>query len=635
MLNLFSLTIPTVVKRYYFYNPDVKPEEFAANLERVNNLNFVVSNDLVWIELPDVNVELKPKQINNYLQQTETIENDERLFLKTVYRLMNKNFRDNGFVSVRNNLYISLKSKTALSTNPEISLHESYQTKLYKINNEYYLSITPHFTFLSSKPALESKAKSAYLFNIKSGKSFPYISSLDNVLTIQIEDGKLVNVKYPENYYFNYTTTEAEKFGFSKEMSKIYKEYSATYYRKIPVSLSFLSRYVNFEKTYPVSDQNKRKIVTTYVFKEGKAPVVREIFKLKPYQNNSSIKIAFFFPSEKTFNEIYPVLKTLFVDRNSVFYRTMLSELGFQKVEYIRHPSTKQSKFFYNEHTFELEDKEFFQNLSEKVFGIIILDRKYQSIDELPKNFPNIIALGPILKSKLKELAPYIMRSYMYKILNFSTNAQPYVIEQIPKDSLLIGMDLSHNIMTRESTLLLSAVDNYGKLIHIAQHSRLPLNEKMNVDTVEDEIMMAIKRYSDIYGRRSEQVYIFRDGIYIEDITSISTNLESEGIKHAFISVNKRSNINSEYTLAEHLIKLSDSWYVYFPTTLNLQSSIEIEIVTNKTEKSNDEIAEVTFLSTKLYHPTPYSMLKLPYPLYITDKVGRMPIAWKIYIPSN
>ena len=192
----------------------------------------------------------------------------------------------------------------------------------------------------------------------------------------------------------------------------------------------------------------------------------------------------------------------------------MLSELGFQKVEYIRHPSTKQSKFFYNEHTFELEDKEFFQNLSEKVFGIIILDRKYQSIDELPKNFPNIIALGPILKSKLKELAPYIIRSYMYKILNFSTNVQPYVIEQIPKDSLLIGIDLSHNIITRESTLLLSAVDNFGKLIHVAQHSRLPLNEKMNIDTIENEIMMAIKKYSDIHGRRSEQVYIFRDDIY-------------------------------------------------------------------------------------------------------------------------
>jgi len=45
------------------------------------------------------------------------------------------------------------------------------------------------------------------------------------------------------------------------------------------------------------------------------------------------------------------------------------------------------------------------------------------------------------------------------------------------------------------------------------------------------------------------------------------------------------------------------------------------------------KIAKTTYLSTKLYHPTPYASLKLPYPLYITDKVGKLPIAWKIYIP--
>lgn len=633
MLNLFSSKISKTVKRQYYYNPDIPPEEFAANMERVNNLSFSTSKDLVWVELPDLEIQIKPKQSQDFLREVETIENDEQLFIKTFYKYLKKLFTDNGYISTRNNLYISLNDKKMLSSNQEVSYHESYQIKLYNLKDNFYLSITPRLTFLSTKPAHESKARSSYLLNTKSGRSFPYISSLDGVLTIQLPDGETKQVRFPENYYFNYTLTEAEKLGFSKEIYRLYKEIIASLYQKIPEKLAFLTQCIGFEKTYTLGDDAKKKITTTYRFKNGTAPVVKEIFRLMPYQNNSSIKIAFFFPSEKTFNEVYPQLKTLFVEKNSIFYRTMHLELGFQKIEYIRDPSTNQSKFFYNEHTFEIEKQSYFENLQEKVFGIIVLDYNYHSIDDLPKHFPNVVLLGPILKAKLQELTTYVIKSYMYKILNFTQEAQAYIIDEIPKDTLFIGIDLSHRATTRESTLLLSAVDNFSKVIHVAQYNRLPLNEKINIDTLEEEIIKSISKYQDKHGQKPQEIYIFRDGIYIENISSISTNLEAENIKHTFVSINKQSNINSQYTLAEHLIKLTENKYIYFPDTINGQTSVEIDITINKTDKTNDEIAKITYLSTKLYHPTPYASLKLPYPLYITDKVGKLPIAWKIYIP--
>lgn len=633
MLNLFSSKISKTVKRQYYYNPDIPPEEFAANMERVNNLSFLTSKDLVWVELPDLEIQLKPKRSQDFLREVETIENDEQLFIKTFYKYLKKLFTDNGYISTRNNLYISLNDKKMLSSNQEVSYHESYQIKLYNLKDNFYLSITPRLTFLSTKPAHESKAKSSYLLNTKSGRSFPYISSLDGVLTIQLPDGETKQVRFPENYYFNYTLTEAERLGFSKEIYRLYKEIIASLYQKIPEKLAFLTQCIGFEKTYTLGDDAKKKITTTYRFKNGTAPVVKEIFRLMPYQNNSSIKIAFFFPSEKTFNEVYPQLKTLFVEKNSIFYRTMHLELGFQKIEYIRDPSTNQSKFFYNEHTFEIEKQSYFENLQEKVFGIIVLDYNYHSIDDLPKHFPNVVLLGPILKAKLQELTTYVIKSYMYKILNFTQEAQAYIIDEIPKDALFIGIDLSHRATTRESTLLLSAVDNFSKVIHVAQHNRLPLNEKIDIDTLEEEIIKSISKYQDKHGQKPQEIYIFRDGIYIENISSISTNLEAENIKHTFVSINKQSNINSQYTLAEHLIKLTENKYIYFPDTINGQTSVEIDITINKTDKTNDEIAKTTYLSTKLYHPTPYASLKLPYPLYITDKVGKLPIAWKIYIP--
>lgn len=633
MLNLFSSKISKTVKRQYYYNPDIPPEEFAANMERVNNLSFSTSKDLVWVELPDLEIQIKPKQSQDFLREVETIENDEQLFIKTFYKYLKKLFTDNGYISTRNNLYISLNDKKMLSSNQEVSYHESYQIKLYNLKDNFYLSITPRLTFLSTKPAHESKARSSYLLNTKSGRSFPYISSLDGVLTIQLPDGETKQVRFPENYYFNYTLTEAEKLGFSKEIYRLYKEIIASLYQKIPEKLAFLTQCIGFEKTYTLGDDAKKKITTTYRFKNGTAPVVKEIFRLMPYQNNSSIKIAFFFPSEKTFNEVYPQLKTLFVEKNSIFYRTMHLELGFQKIEYIRDPSTNQSKFFYNEHTFEIEKQSYFENLQEKVFGIIVLDYNYHSIDDLPKHFPNVVLLGPILKAKLQELTTYVIKSYMYKILNFTQEAQAYIIDEIPKDTLFIGIDLSHRATTRESTLLLSAVDNFSKVIHVAQYNRLPLNEKINIDTLEEEIIKSISKYQDKHGQKPQEIYIFRDGIYIENISSISTNLEAENVKHTFVSINKQSNINSQYTLAEHLIKLTENKYIYFPDTINGQTSVEIDITINKTDKTNDEIAKITYLSTKLYHPTPYASLKLPYPLYITDKVGKLPIAWKIYIP--
>jgi len=170
------------------------------------------------------------------------------------------------------------------------------------------------------------------------------------------------------------------------------------------------------------------------------------------------------------------------------------------------------------------------------VFGIIVLDYNYHSIDDLPKHFPNVVLLGPILKAKLQELTTYVIKSYMYKILNFTQEAQAYIIDEIPKDTLFIGIDLSHRATTRESTLLLSAVDNFSKVIHVAQYNRLPLNEKINIDTLEEEIIKSISKYQDKHGQKPQEIYIFRDGIYIENISSISTNLEAENVKHTFVS---------------------------------------------------------------------------------------------------
>ncbi|HBT26753.1 MAG TPA: hypothetical protein DEA58_08775, partial [Pseudothermotoga sp.] len=70
-LNLFEITVPPKVKRLYYYNPETQPEIFAKNMTRINNIRFVHSTDLVWVELPYLQAQVLPEQSSVYKKSEE------------------------------------------------------------------------------------------------------------------------------------------------------------------------------------------------------------------------------------------------------------------------------------------------------------------------------------------------------------------------------------------------------------------------------------------------------------------------------------------------------------------------------------------------------------------------------------
>ncbi|GAB6190129.1 hypothetical protein JCM30566_18720 [Marinitoga arctica] len=636
-LNLYEIKIPYKVKRLYYFNKENDPKEFSKNLSRVNNIRFNDSNDLVWLEIPDVDFKIIPQQAEKYkIEKNEIIEEkeDPNLFVKSIYKYIKKKFLDNNFYYKKGNNFISINDKFPLDSNENINAHTTYKVNIHKINDKYYISILPKFTFLSDKTALNSPIKSSYLFNIKSGKSFPYISGLNGVLKIDLGKNGIKEVSFPENYYFNFNSKEAEKYGFSKEIHKIYKEKLLSGYKKIRQNLYFLEDIIDVNNNYNLSIDKKIFVNIEYEFKKGRSRNVKDVFKYSFYKNEQTINIAFFFSSKKQIYEIQRSLKILFQNKNSIFYQTM-QELGFSKVIFLKDQKTNSSVFMYNPETFEITNRDFFENIEGNVMAIIFLDKYLGNIEPLIQKFPKKLILQPILKEKIEKIQPYIIKSYVYKMGNFISECQPYVIKNLKEKSntIYIGLDLSHDTYLKKSNLAICAVDNLGNILYLNKHKDLELNEKMNLDIFEKEYIQVLNKYKEKYKNYPENIILLRDGRYLENIEIMKNILNIENIKYSLIEVNKSVNINSYDDLKEWIIKLSENNFIYYPKTYLNQKGVEIKIIENNTDYNNEKILEQVYSLTRVVHPTPYANYRLPYPLHVVNKVALTDLEWKLYIP--
>lgn len=630
-LNLFQITVPPKVKRIYYHNPQTPPEIFAQNLTRVNNIRFTYSNDLVWIELPFLQIQILPEQADIYKKTEEIIENDEKLFTKTLYMFIKKLFKDNDFIATKQNLYISKRTKTQLQDNKNISWFESYQIKIYKINGKFYLSINPRFTFLSTKPALESEIKSAFLLNIVSGRSFPFVAGEDGKLIIATNDNPRKEVAHPENYFFNFTSKEAEKLGFSEKFYDIYNNKISSLYEKLPSDLSFLSSVTNLTQSFEIKPDQIERIVAFYKFSNGNSDDIKKIFQLKPLKNPGTLRMTFLFPDKYKNKDIHEPVRKVFASNDSN-YRKALFELGFKNIEYLRNPKTNKAIFYYKEKTFELEDKETLPT-SDKTYAIVLLEERQEDLRQLLNKVPKNLVVLPVLVPKIASDKVYILKSFAYKALNFMENAQAYQLLGLSDDALYMGFDLSHDFQKRLSHYAFSTVDNNAKVLYINHKCNIQLNEKFELETIEKDIVKSIDRYKYINKKSPKILFLIRDGIFLEDTDILKNHLDLLSIDYILIEINKNSNINSQQHLKGMLIRLEPNRYVYFAQTYNLQKAVEINILLNHSKLSNEQIAKEIYLTTRLFHPTPYVNLKLPYPLYITDKVALLGDEWKLYIP--
>ncbi|MGB9821550.1 MAG: protein argonaute [Pseudothermotoga sp.] len=631
-LNLFEITVPPKVKRLYYCNPQTQPEIFAKNMARINNIRFVHSANLVWVELPFLETPILPEQATNYKEKTEeVIENDEELFIKTLYSFTEKLFKDNGFTTIYRNFYVATGTKKPLQSNQNVCYYESYQVKIYKINGKFYLSINPRFTFLSTNPALESEIKSIFVLNIRSGRSYPFISGEEGKLVISLDQKTQKEVAHPEWYFFNFTSKEAEKHGFSKEIYQIYSNELVSLYKKIPLQLVFLNRIINLNTAYEISPADFEKVVIFHRFANGDSDRVQDIFQLKPFKNDGSLKMTFLFPSKYKKEGIKENVRTAFALNNSVFRRS-LRDLGFDKIDYLRDPETNKAVFYYKAKTFELEKKDILGS-SGTTHAIVLLEEGQADLKNLLEKSPENLIILPILKSKIASDKAYVLKSFAYKILNFSQNAQPYKLLGLSPNTLYIGFDLSHDQQRRKSDYALAAVDNEGKVLYINHKRNLTLNEKLEMDLVEKDVAKSLDRYRDVHNQFPKNFFLIRDGIFFEDVNLLKNHLDLINIDYAVIEVDKNCNINSDQNLKGILARLEDDKYIYFAHGFNLQKGVEINIVFNNTKLSNGDIAKEIYLTTALFYPTPYSNLKLPYPLYITDKVALLKYEWKLYIP--
>ncbi len=229
----------------------------------------------------------------------------------------------------------------------------------------------------------------------------------------------------------------------------------------------------------------------------------------------------------------------------------------------------------------------------------------------------------------------YIIKSYAYKIANFISGNIPFIVSGMKEheSSLFIGLDISHDFFGRLSSFAISAVDFSGKIIYLKKYKNLELNEKIDVDIFEKEYINSINAYKDKNGESPKEVFILRDGRFIENIDIIKNITGAGDNKYVLIEVNKNSNINSNEDLKDKMMKLDENEYLYFPKTFLNQKGVEVTIKENKTEHKNDKIAFIVMMLTKMYYGSPYTGIRLPYPIHIADKTALTDFEWRLYIP--
>ena len=639
MLNIFPIKISKKVKRIYLYNKNTDPKKFAKNMTRINNIFFVSSSDLIWGEFLDIKVNLKPYSINKYIKKEEILEGEGNLFVNILYRNVRKIFLDNGFFYKNRNKFISKDDKFIIETNREINCHITYEIKIYKIKEKYYLAINPGYTFLSKDFSTKSKAPSSYLYNMKSGKSFQFVGVEKNKLIIQLHKGKEIMVRYPENYYFNYSSSEAKEYNFSKEKKWIYQNKLKEEWGKFLKKLNFLKDVIDLENGYKLDNENQIKVNPIYNFENGNSNTVKDIFKYSFKDIKvEEIELVFFFYSMEQLNENYENVGKVFGTKKSPFF-DHLQELGIKKVRFLKNPKYNKAFFKYDKETLEIDkdDKTFLENLenNKKYIGIIILDEFLGDIETMIKNFPKNIIMQPILKENINLKERFVLKSFAYKIAEFTHGAIPFEIEELNKfdSSVFIGIDLSHDYYQRKSHLVMSGMNYRGKIIYIKKDKDLELNEKVEINELEKHITKIINKYKKINGKNPKEVYLYRDGLYLEDIEIVINYLKTLEIKLSLIEVDKRSLINSKDNLKGKFLNLENSVYVYYINNYFNQKGVELNIKYNDTSHSDYEIIKQAFFMTKIHYGSPYTSIKLPYPIYVTNKVGRTDYEWRLTIP--
>lgn len=629
-MNLFKLKVPQRVKRLYYYNPNTRPELFAENLSRVNNFRFVPSNDLVWVEVPDVNITILPVEVSKYeLDKKEIIEGDEWLFAKTVNAYISKLFIENGYIKVYKRNEFIYPSAAGSLLNQQINYHITYAFRTVKLGNEWYLVILPGFKFFSSTPAVNSKATGSLVFNVKSGKTFQVLEVNSSKLSI-LYNNNIVEVRDLEAYYFAYTSTDAEKLGILSEMQKLYKEKLQEEIKKLD-SLYFLNGVVEAGVRYTAKSNNVFQDFYTFQFKTGVSNKVNDIFKLHPLRTEEHVTFALFFKSLQHADQLKDKIRTLFHPNG--YMTKALTNLGIKSIQFLRNPKDGSHVFTYNESNFTPDVVPDIPNGSKNVVALIFLERFYGNIVPIINNFPRNMILIPVLNKTIVESKVYTINSLAYKIVNFLNEDTMMYYLKIEPGTLFVGVDLSHDITESYSDAIFSAVDFLGKVLRIAVKKGMRLTEKADMKFVEEQVQKSIEKYHLKFGSYPKRLIFFRDGRFIESVNKFEDMLSSKVNEYALIEVKKDTLYNSHYNVQDKVIKLSENVYVYFPKSYLRQKGIELNIFTNHTTLSNDEIARLTYLSTLLHHPSPYMNIKLPYPLYINDKISKVGGEWKFYIP--
>ncbi|MCX7812500.1 MAG: hypothetical protein N2250_02440 [Pseudothermotoga sp.] len=626
-LNLYRIVIPDKVKRIFYYNPESSPEQFARNMSRMNNIRFVHSSDLVWVELPltNRNVKILPERSSMYKKKEQIVENDVTLFVKTLYSYIEKLFKDNKFAKAAQHLYISLATKTPLRTHPEVSYFEAYRIGIHQIDEKFYLSINPRLVFLSTKSALHSTVRSAFLLNIISGRSFPFVCIENGKLVIQINEHFQKEVSQPENYFFNFSPKEMEKLKISKEIYELYTNKIPSLFKKLPTELKFLEELIDVKKPYSLKQGSIKNFGIVYQFAKGKSNQVRDVFQFGWRVKPSRLRIVLLLPDKLSKEQRQQLIDKLISD-NSIYMKTLRSIVpnvqSFETVE-----------FLYREEDLELLDSEKLGALPNGTVVIVLLSKTYNGLGKFLKKFPKNLIVLPILVSKIVENQVYVLKSFAYKTINFVPGSQPYYLSGLSNGALYTGFDLSHDHHKRRSDYAFAAVDSKGKILYIDQELNLKLDERLDMNLLLKNIARSIDLYTLSNGVPPRILFLIRDGLFIEDTTELKNHLDILKVDYVIVEINKNSNINSSMNLKGKLIELQKNKYIYFADTYNLQRGVEINIHTNRSNLSEEQIAYEIYLTTRLFHPTPYVNLKLPYPIYIVDKVSLLKDEWKLYIP--
>jgi len=580
-----------------------------------------------------------PDLLEEYYKDEEIDDDvDETLFIKVLYDYIHKLFLDNGYFPKGKNTYFSNNDRFELKSNKEVVCVEGYKLKIYNLKNKYYLSIRQVFTTISKQTCNFSSIKSAYVFNIISGRSFAYVSGKDDSVIIEIKGKGNKLVQYPENYFFNYNSNEAKNFGFSMEIRKLHKEKKQNNFDEMKTKLSFLEKIVSFDDEYILQNQEKTKMLANYIFGKGKSTEMKDIFRLSGLNIPKEINLMFFFNSNEQFLKNKYTMKEIFASKSSIFFRA-LKKLGIEKINFIKNPRNGKSIFIYDVNTYEIEecDRKTIEDFEKDItsIGVIILDEYIGDIDPMIKKFPRNIIMQPVLLESLVDIKAYIINSFAYKILNFVPEIELYKIEELEKysEALFIGLDISHDLYEKKSSFAISAVSHTGKILYLKKYKNMNLNEKMNMDILEKEIIECVNSFVEKFSKDPTEIFVYRDGKYIENIKEMIALSKVNGVSVSLIEVNKNSNIFQEIEEEDVLLKMDKNKYIYFIKSYHNKTAVELDIRYNDTRFSADEISEQAFYLTKLFYGSPYSSLKLPYPVYIADKSAITDFEWRLHIP--